>query len=78
MGFYKIGDEVEMTQAALDTGLDRGIGKYKPTRSGVVVGELYGNCIRVLRDGRKTAHRYHAKFWKLKTPNVQSKGLADW
>ena len=56
MGFYKIGDEVEMTQAGLDIGLDGGVGKYKPTKSGVVVRDQRGDLIKVLRDGRKTTH----------------------
>ena len=67
MEFFKFGDKVEITQAGLDNGLERGVGKYNPTRYGVIVGHQRGNLIRVVRDGRNVSCSYHAKFWKLKT-----------
>ena len=58
---FSIGDHVEMTSSAIDTGLD---GRLK-RRTGVVTGvHVLGDYIGVRRDGEKKSHMWASVFWK--------------
>ena len=63
MSNFQIDDKVRMTQIAIDMGLNRGNAKYPSTTTGIVTSQR-GDCVYVLRDGRKIACSYHEKFWK--------------
>ena len=56
----KIGDRVEMTEAAIARTLQGRANR----RIGVVVGIKNFDQIRVLRDGCKRSECFHVTFWK--------------
>jgi hypothetical protein len=60
----KVGDRVEMTDDALQRGLD---GRLK-RKTGIVtkVSKLNPEYIRVRRDGAKQTERWNASHWKIK------------
>lgn len=73
---YKKGDRVEMTTTALDQWLDTGNKRYTRSTTGTVVFDQCGSSIIVIRDNRKTASRYHIKFWKLIEPKKDPAAVA--
>lgn len=65
---FKVGQRVRMTKEALDAGLDGPIAKRSV---GVVRGfprremnAVRGECVRILRDGDKSAKTYHMDYWE--------------
>ena len=60
-----VGDEVEMTCAAITQGFNSGGPKLPPTVTGVIASPCKNGRIRVTRDGRKDPETYNIIFWKV-------------